>query len=485
MIKHDDPDVPQFTVDNNGQMQESPYAHAPYNFVRLAGAVVESTFPPDLGIYDSGLKTGFIEYEIKTLSPTYIRGLKTVEDFESLQDIEPGRMTPKQKEGIADFYSYDETIQDHKKVKPVIPGSSIRGMLQNIVEIISYSKIHDFEEVKIGDGATGSCLPAQNKEGRHNSDMIDYAEALFGWALDYKKKEKKQYRGRVSFSDAVLLPERCEDATHLYQNDAQPVAPKILSNPKPSWYPHYLVQNKSKQHDPNDPQSLATYSSEEGETEIRGHKLYWAQGSSCDYQKHGQITPAKEKMYTRIIPLNQGVCFKSTIRFENLREDELGALLWALELPFDEWEVRHRIGMGKPLGMGVIAIENIRLFTIDLQKRYQNLVAENTKWWEEGIQEIHDFTAFIERFERSILRQAFPDQLARMEDDRREEVLRLSNAARIREMLMMMKWENKPNAAWRDEYTYMRLNEFREEKVLPTPSGVITRVERRKSIPKN
>jgi hypothetical protein len=45
-------------------------------------------------------------------------------------------------------------------------------------------------------------------------------------------------------------------------------------------------------------------------------------------------------------------CF--TVWFHNLAEVELGALLWALELEGEGWE--HRLGLGKPLGMGAVRI---------------------------------------------------------------------------------------------------------------------------------
>ncbi len=101
---------------------------------------------------------------------------------------------------------------------------------------------------------------------------------------------------------------------------------------------------------------LSHYGTPTDETRIRGHKQYWHKGEKPDIEatvKERQL----ESQVTRISPLATGVSFRFRVRFENLREEELGALLWALMLPGEEGqEYRHKIGMGKPLGMGAIEI---------------------------------------------------------------------------------------------------------------------------------
>ena len=65
--------------------------------------------------------------------------------------------------------------------------------------------------------------------------------------------------------------------------------------------------------------------------------------------------------------------FTFTISFENLTEKEYGLLLLTLEL---EPELGHKIGMGKPLGLGscIIKVKEIKEFT---KKRYQSLSEED------------------------------------------------------------------------------------------------------------
>src|SRR5690606_29120848 len=74
-----------------------------------------------------------------------------------------------------------------------------------------------------------------------------------------------------------------------------------------------------------------------------------------------------DTQHTLIRPVKAGVTFAGRIHFENLTELELGALLHALELSEG---CCHRIGMGKPLGLGSVRI-SVRLKTVDRAARYR------------------------------------------------------------------------------------------------------------------
>ncbi|MEH2042489.1 TIGR03986 family type III CRISPR-associated RAMP protein [Nostoc sp.] len=76
--------------------------------------------------YYSDRYTGRIECTLTTSSPLYIRCGLTKEEFEC---------GTKAKD-LPDFYYIDQITK-----KPVLPGSSLRGMLRTLVEIISFSKI--------------------------------------------------------------------------------------------------------------------------------------------------------------------------------------------------------------------------------------------------------------------------------------------------------------------------------------------------------
>lgn len=113
-------------------------AKAPYNFVPLPEKVVtfDPQMLPDQGRFYPERHTGSIECTITTESPVYVRAPLTPEEFdrqETAQDAKaPWRQQVRNK---ADFFATDPDKT------PRIPGSSLRGMLRQLVEMVSYSKV--------------------------------------------------------------------------------------------------------------------------------------------------------------------------------------------------------------------------------------------------------------------------------------------------------------------------------------------------------
>lgn len=98
-------------------------AIAPYNFVPLPEAILTTKDTlPSHDIYDDALLTGKISCTLTTSSPLYVRAARTQAEYEN------GK-TP------SDPY-YGNT-----KESLLIPGSSLRGLLRNLVEVVSYSRI--------------------------------------------------------------------------------------------------------------------------------------------------------------------------------------------------------------------------------------------------------------------------------------------------------------------------------------------------------
>lgn len=125
-------------------------AHAPYNFVPLPERIVvlypdandlpdHSVFPEAKERYD-----GWIDVTLATRSPLYIRGPMTQEQFEFQEkelDVD-GRIVNDNtsfRRLVRNLPSFFHTDTDDPE--PVIPGSSLRGMLRNVFEIVTYSKI--------------------------------------------------------------------------------------------------------------------------------------------------------------------------------------------------------------------------------------------------------------------------------------------------------------------------------------------------------
>lgn len=292
-------------------------------------------------------------------------------------------------------------------------------------------------------------------EALRNDPAVDFAEAIFGWVEGEDKVPQGARAGRVFFGDAHYLGSK--NGVWFVAN---PMTPHTLSSPKPTTFQHYLVQDRDVEHDPDDKASLAHYGTSPAETQIRGHKLYWHKGVDLDLA----ATTAElghEKQLTRMIPLQPGVRFQFRLHFENLHKEEVGALLWALQLPGESGKTyRHKLGMGKPLGMGAVAITP-RLFLSDRLSRYKKLFTDNA--WDQAVNP-EEIAPYITAFEKYTLNELGLGL----------EKKRLVEVDRIRMLLAMLSWPGPHFSLTR----YMQIehpeneNEYKERPVLPGPLAV-------------
>ncbi len=129
-------------------------ALAPYNFVPLPDQVV--TLPataldkelPDQDQYHTHRHTGHIDVTLVTKSSLYVRGPLTTDEFAQQERDEKDDVPPdRQVKNKPDFFSADpppapsQSPRPPAERQPSIPGSSLRGMLRTLVEIVSYSKV--------------------------------------------------------------------------------------------------------------------------------------------------------------------------------------------------------------------------------------------------------------------------------------------------------------------------------------------------------
>lgn len=196
----------------------------------------------------------------------------------------------------------------------------------------------------------GDLLHDAHKENFKNTNDEDYVNRIFG---NLKRSS------RVHFSDAKIInktnPELGEGTI------------KVLATPKPTTFQHYVEQVSLE----SNIKSRKTYNY--NNTKIRGYKLYWH--NHINEQEWKESKPdIKEKIHTKINPLKTGTQFQGRVYFENLDDIELGILLSVLSLPA---ECAHKIGMGKPYGLGSIKITPT-LHLSNRKKRYSSLAAEWT-----------------------------------------------------------------------------------------------------------
>ena len=307
------------------------------------------------------------------------------------------------------------------------------------------------------------------KSLRYNKEP-DLVDAIFGWVEERDERdqsigpEEKQRAGRVFFSDGCFIGDK--DGVWLR---TELITPHTLSGPSPTTFQHYLVQHVhagQSDHNPDNKESLAHYGTPPDETQIRGYKLYWHKGSNPDIDATAKERE-HEKQLTRIAPLKPGVRFAFKIYFENLRSEELGALWWALALPGESGKIyRHKLGMGKPLGMGAIVITP-RLILTDRQERYKSLFKQEA--WHEAARQA-DAESYLDKFENYLLQEKG------LGSDKRH----LFELERIQALLAMLEWR-EGTQEWLEKTRYMeierglnKINEFKERPVLPDSLGVIS-----------
>lgn len=151
---------------------------APYNFVPLPEKVskVAADQLPDHDSYQAKTFSGWFDVTLETKTPLYIRCPLT----ESEAQRKEAAQKQKQKLDFPDFY-YTES-----KNKPVIPGSSLRGMLRNLVEIITQSKMGDVSDVPL----VFRSFADKSSLKEHYSKAYGNGENLKG---GYLKKKGKQW----------------------------------------------------------------------------------------------------------------------------------------------------------------------------------------------------------------------------------------------------------------------------------------------------
>ncbi len=303
--------------------------------------------------------------------------------------------------------------------------------------------IDDNERKRVSFGHTAMFRLAYEKTiGEHlleelkNKGKIDFADAVFG--------NEHSFAGRVFFEDAFLSEPQSDPQLPV-------VTPQVLSTPKPTTFQHYLVQNSVEV------RQLNHYNSN---TALRGYKFYWHKSGETErWRADERVVEQHGTQYTRIQPAKKGAKFSGRIRFENLSGKELGALLFALDLPEG---CAHKLGMGKPLGLGSVRLTP-KLFLSKREQRYRDFFAE----WDNQVAASNDSTLeYLKRqFEEYVLEKIGEDKNKR-----------LWEVERLRELLVMLRVEVGRELEKIGGNNYMRIepqNEFKNRYVLPKASRVV------------
>jgi hypothetical protein len=213
---------------------------------------------------------------------------------------------------------------------PIIPGTSIKGMIRSVFEALTNSCMVLFAETY-----GSNCYQVSNykHKGCSTQDGLCCACSVFGTLLG----DDLPFQGKVRFSDAIGTKDDLKKEEWIL---------KELSAPKPEHrIPFYAVNGSNPASGP------------------RGRKFYFHHDpkkvSSENYITQGEHNKRNRKILEH---LKAGSSLSSAMDFHGLTEEELGALVYALELEYKNGEKRiepilaHKIGIGKPLGLGSISI---------------------------------------------------------------------------------------------------------------------------------
>jgi len=200
---------------------------------------------------------------------------------------------------------------------------------------------------------------------------------VFGWVHEdpTHSTNRTAYASRVRISHGKLsdetIPETLDDITLA-----------ILSSPKPTTTLFYLLDAEGNPAD-------IDYDHEDAK--LRGRKFYRHQGKWIDEKEYLRSTKDSQNRTVRDA-LKPGAKFAFTLNFENLAEEELGALLWTLEL---EEGMFHRLGFAKPLGFGSVKITVKSVKVLNLQNRY-------TSFREDGWESVNGYHKWVDIFKKGM-----------------------------------------------------------------------------------
>jgi CRISPR-associated protein (TIGR03986 family) len=227
------------------------------------------------------------------------------------------------------------------------------------------------------DVSPSSLLPPLSLQPATSLEKLSPADRVFGWA---NQDGHGAYRGQLRISTVQCNAESPERAIERLQ---EPVPLSILSTPKPEQARFYIAQDQ--QGNPLSPQVNKADGYAQGQS-IRGRKVYPHHQQGLNGREWSRTSQEKDDQNCSINSwVKQGVSFSLTIDVMNLSDIELGALLWILDLnAIQKTETYyHRLGAGKPLGFGSVALsvdwgKTVLCKGEDWRTFYQNLGSQLT-----------------------------------------------------------------------------------------------------------
>jgi CRISPR/Cas system CSM-associated protein Csm3 (group 7 of RAMP superfamily) len=361
---------------------------SPYNFVPLNKKVVYPHWAKLISHdvpFENSL-SGTIELQITANTPIFVK------DGISAREAEKYKVDKIQNKPF---------LPNKFEDKYFIPGASIKGMIANVLEIISFGEIKNkvddstfsYREKRLKFKYKYSVVETILRSQNINENCQDFTSCIFGYSK--KSTEKlENLKGRVHIGHAFAL-----------ENTAK-ILPKhkkyVLGTPKASYYPNYISQDAY----PNGIIKGIYKTFMHDTAVISGYKRYPVRK---DYLPESNSTKDTDKVATIITPLEKGAHFTCNISYHNLRPEELGALISAITF-HNSKDHFHSLGMGKPFGLGRISVEvkNLESFipSLIMFENYMNYCLKDGSWeTSEQIKELLVTSSLQEREETLIYPQ--------------------------------------------------------------------------------
>lgn len=338
-------------------------------------------------------------------------------------------------------------------------------------------------------------VPFKNsiKDGIHQDgdikNIVDFAESMFGSA-----DKDKQSAGKIYVHDLIASDVKIQEAILQILSNPYPknkdlylrVGTSWDNNPQIRGFKQYWHRDTEKHYDPVDVENkLFTPDIEQvnfNKTKFRKKEEYlkfkpyndhgfWVNNLMKTKGQKQEFTFTKTLQATRNLAINDeirpkitneankfqfkivnsiepGAKFEGRIRFVNLTEEELGALLFILNLP---GKCCYKMGTGKPIGLGSLRLNKTSFTLIHRKKRYASILTD-TGNWALAEEKKETTNTYIEKFE-SYMVQAINHKGKLWEQERMKEL-----------KAMLTYRDDVDNEAWLKRTNYMSLDGFKDAK---------------------
>ena len=300
------------------------------------------------------------------------------------------------------------------KGAPAVPATSIKGVVSSVAEAASRAPYRVLENMKLtvreggpkgrrfkhqnpinGMGTTYDYFaPASLPASASRTNTIHVVETMFGFVRANETSSQSSaindlvsVAGKLRFSHGLLTEESSQQAAEAFFVKGD-YPPDMSSLPKGTDFSRLKEQGQPMKSPPNasDVRSAVPnfYFKRTSNPESYISKADFAQTPAEEFSPQGgkfylhnpdgkTSEPWKTKngesktRKTDVLPLKAGTTFEFSVQFDNLSEREFQLLCFALQ-PTKQF--RHKIGLGKALGLGSIQISIRNCALIDRQKRY-------------------------------------------------------------------------------------------------------------------